>query len=178
MLPLFQPPTLWRARGCGPWIRSNRSSGRRRPRHPRDECATESPELHEVVAELLRGLRQSEIAADHNLNAVTVRTRVRRARERLGPGLRKHLVSEPALARSVYRCDRLVASPGPWRRITRRGCGEEGPSIDLRGQAEPKPSMPRSGPPAMVGPDLLSTPPIRQGQSRFVAARTLVPKPE
>lgn len=78
--------------------------------------STLSPELHEVVVGLLRGLRQSEIAADRNINAVTVRTRVRRARERLGPRLRKHLVREATRPESVYRCDALAAPPGPWRR--------------------------------------------------------------
>ncbi len=77
---------------------------------------TLSPELHEVVVGLLRGLRQSEIAADQNINAVTVRTRVRRARERLGPRLRKHLVREATLMESPYRRDAPVATPGgPWR---------------------------------------------------------------
>jgi RNA polymerase sigma factor (sigma-70 family) len=66
---------------------------------------TLTPELHEVIVELLRGLRPSEIAADRNINDVTVRTRLRRARRRLGPQVRDYLVREKAQADRVYRAD-------------------------------------------------------------------------
>lgn len=84
---------------------------------------TLSPELHEVVVGLLRGLRQSEIAADQKINPVTVRTRVRRARERLGPRLRKHLVREATQADWVYRRDAHALPRGSWRTLHRPRCG-------------------------------------------------------
>lgn len=75
--------------------------------------ATLTPELHEVIVELLRGLRPSEIAAERNINGVTVRTRLRRARGRLGPQVRDYLVREKTQADRLYRAG--PAGPGARR---------------------------------------------------------------
>jgi RNA polymerase sigma factor (sigma-70 family) len=118
---------------------------------------TLSPELHEVVVGLLRGLRQSEIATDQNINPVTVRTRVRRARKRLAPRLRKHLVREVTLAAWAYRGDAPAPPPGSWRRDMLKS-GEGDTNIAPHVPTRRKPSSPGSRTPAIAGPGSLGAP--------------------
>ena len=151
---------------------------------------TLSPELHEVVVGLLRGLRQSEIATYQNINAVTVRTRVRRARKRLAPHLRKHVVREVTRAEWAYRCDAPAPPPGSWKTLDRLDGSEDGTNIEPDCEPYRKPPIPGSGPPAIAGPGSLGAPSIQPvpssprdenafaqpGVSRIGALRRLVPE--